>query len=271
MRTFAALLATIGFLLSATTSHADECGSGGRCAIDNGYYLAALPEDWDGKTPVPLVVFFHGWNSSPEGMFRNKGLVQGVTQRGAIFVAPYAQTGYWQQIGAGRAEGGRDELAYVRAVMADIKRRWPIDTSRTMASGFSRGASMVWNVACYAGSLFHAYVPIAGGFWNSNPTTCPGGPVNLRHIHGLTDRVVAFGEVGVYNSMAIPEGLSLYRQINQCPSKPDDTEKRARLDCEIWSSCTSGKRVDVCTHPRGHSLRSEWVGEGLDWALSLPR
>lgn len=254
----------------ATPLAAAECGAGGRCEIENGYYLAALPDDWDGKTSLSLVVYFHGWNASPEGSFRNKGMIRGATKRGAIFVAPFAQTGYWRQIGKGRAESGRDELAYVNAIMADIKRRWPIDDNKTMATGFSRGASMVWNVACYAGSLFHAYLPIAGGFWNSTPETCPGGPVNMRHIHGLMDRVVAYDTVGVYNSMSILDGMRLYRQINQCPATANATQKTERLECEIWSQCTSGKQLDLCTHPRGHSIRAEWVGEGLDWALSLP-
>lgn len=258
-----------GFSTSALAAAA-TCGHGGRCTIENGYYLAALPDDWDGRTPLPLVVYFHGWNSSPEASFRNRGMVNGVTGRGAIFVAPFAQKGYWRQIGEGRAESGRDELAYVGALMADIHKRWPIDKSKTLATGFSRGASMVWNVACYLGPLFHAYLPIAGGFWNTNPPACPGGAVNMRHIHGLSDRVVAFDRTGVYNSMPVPEGMVLYRSVNQCREAPDAKKHSGRLDCEIWSGCGTGKRLEICTHPGGHSIRAEWVGQGLDWALSLP-
>jgi len=128
---------------------------------------------------------------------------------------------------------------------------------------------MVWNIACYAGSLFHAYLPIAGGFWNSDPASCPGGPVHLRHIHGLKDRVVAFDRTGVYNSMSITHGIALYRHINRCTGKPLTHRKDTRLTCEILPSCDTGKRLDVCTHAGGHSIRAEWVGEGLDWAMSL--
>jgi poly(3-hydroxybutyrate) depolymerase len=70
-------------------------------------------------------------------------MVNAVNRRGALFVSPFARTEYWRQIGTGRAEAGRDELAYVRTVMTDIARRWPIDTEHSLASGFSRGASMV--------------------------------------------------------------------------------------------------------------------------------
>ena len=251
---------------------ANSCGSGGRCTIEGGYYLAELPKDWDGKSKLALVVFFHGWSASPEGMFRNRAMVNGVTRRGAIFVAPYARTGFWRQIGEGRAEQGRDERAYVRALMADIRQRWPIDEKRTLASGFSRGASMVWNVACYSGPLFHAYLPIAGGFWNSNPETCPTGPVNMRHIHGTKDGVVAYREIGVYNSMPIPEGMAILRGVNQCSARPTKTVKPTRrLSCGVWSRCTTGRQLEVCLHDGGHSLPAEWVGEGVDWLATLPR
>ncbi|WP_193170950.1 alpha/beta hydrolase family esterase [Nisaea nitritireducens] len=246
-----------------------SCGDGERCDVAEGYYLSSPPADWDGFSPLPLVVYFHGWNSSPEATFRNKAMVRGVNRRGALFVAPYAPHGYWRQIGEGRAENGRDELAYTERVMADIRRRWPIDGTRTMASGFSRGASMVWNVACYAKGMFRAYVPIAGGFWNSNPEVCPGGPVNLRHIHGTADRVVAYDAIGTYNSMPVTAGIDGVVSLNRCAQTPSGEEIGKRYKCRVWSGCASGREVQLCLHDGGHSIPAEWVGEGLDWMFRL--
>lgn len=250
------------------------CGSDSRCEVEGGYYLAAEPEAWDGVSPLPVVVYFHGWNSSPEGTFRNRAMVNGVTSRGALFVAPHARTGYWRQIGEGRAEAGRDELAFIRAVMADVTARWPVDTDLVLSSGFSRGASMSWNVACYAGDLFTAHAPIAGGFWGSTPGTCPTGPVNLRHIHGTSDRVVAYDEIGIYNSMPIPEGLAMLRRLNRSDDTPDhgyqvDHPKRP-LSCARHDG-ESGHVIEICLHPRGHSIPAEWVADGLDWMRGLAR
>ncbi|MES0808436.1 hypothetical protein ABLO27_03060 [Roseibium sp. SCPC15] len=250
---------------------ASACGTKTKCEVEGGYYLAAEPADWDQKTPLRLVVYFHGWNASPEGTFRNRAMVNSATQRGALFVAPFAQTGYWRQIGAGRAERGRDEAAYVRAVLEDVRKRWPIDEHQTLASGFSRGASMVWNVACYTGDLFRAYAPIAGGFWRSNPQTCPTGPVNLRHIHGLADRVVAFDEIGIYNSMPIPEGFDILSETNGVSGNSREVDSGdQRLTCTRWDRSESGRVLELCLHERGHSIPAEWVGHGLDWLAELP-
>ncbi len=268
MNRFQGSLLALAGLLTALTGPAaaeDSCGDGRRCTVEGGYYMAEPPPGWDGSAPLGLIVYFHGWNGSPEGTVRNRAMVNGAHRRDALFVSPYAPNGYWRQIGDGRAEGGRDEAAFIRAVMADVEARWPIDPDRTLASGFSRGASMVWNVACYTGDLFEGYAPIAGGFWHSTPRDCPSGAVNLRHIHGLKDRVVAFDEVGIYNSMPIPDGLTLYRRLNQCAAPPVAGSDHKRLRCEVWTGCDSGRAIELCLHERGHSIPAKWVAEGLDW------
>ena len=253
---------TLSILFSAPAS---ACGPDSRCEIEEGYYLAAPPPDWDGASPLPLIVYFHGWNGSPEGTFRNRAMLRAAHRRGALFVAPYARSGYWRQIGEGRAEHGRDEAAYARAIAADIRARWPIDEARTLASGFSRGGSMVWNVACYVGG-YAGYAPIAGGFWDETPSDCPAGAASIRHIHGLKDRVVAYDEVGVYNSAPIPEGLALFRNLNN--SEISEFFETRRFRCERWSG---DKALEVCLHEKGHSIPAEWVAEGLDWLDEVNR
>ena len=273
MRAWLAILFSIALSLPLAWASAWACGPDKSCTVEGGYYLAAEPPEWDGRSALPVVVYFHGWNGSPEGTFRNRAMVNAVTGRGALFVVPWASNGYWRQIGEGRAEGGRDELAYVRAIMADVSRRWPVDHGLTMTSGFSRGGSMSWNVACYAGDLFAGHAPIAGGFWGSTPGTCPTGPVNLRHIHGLADGVVAYDEVGIYNSMPIPEGLAMLRRMMRADDQADHAYRLAHpkrpRECERFDGET-GHSIEVCLHPKGHSIPAEWVGEGLDWLRGLP-
>ena len=57
------------FLAVLLPSLALPCGDDRRCEVGGGYYLAAKPDDWDRRTPLPVVVYFHGWkgttNSAP--------------------------------------------------------------------------------------------------------------------------------------------------------------------------------------------------------------
>ncbi len=69
MRRLALLLA---IALMGAPAAAAPCGGTVPCEVEGGYYLAAPPPDWDGSSPLPLVVYFHGWNASPEGTFRRR-------------------------------------------------------------------------------------------------------------------------------------------------------------------------------------------------------
>lgn len=264
---FLAALMGAGAASAQTTGGGERCGDGGRCLVEEGYYLVAEPEGWDRRSPLPLVMYFHSWGHSPESVFRNEPLLRALSARGALVIAPYAEIGFWRQIGAGRAEYGRDEAAYVRRVLADVKRRWPIDPERTLAAGFSRGASLVWNLACYEGDLFTAYAPISGGFWVSTPKDCPSGPVSLRHIHGVADGIVAYDAIGVYNSRPIPEGMALLRAVDGCAGETT-TRRVGRLRCESWTRCADGARLEICLHGSGHWYPAHWVAESYDWMLA---
>lgn len=91
----------------------------------------------------------------------------------------------------------------------------------------------------------------------------------MRHIHGLSDKVVAFDQIGIYNSMPIPEGMAILRELNQCPREPNAKRSHPRYECKEWSRCATGRQLQLCLHSRGHSIPAEWVAEGYEWMLSL--
>ena len=94
--------------------------------------------------------------------------------------------------------------------------------------------------------------------------------MNLRHIHGLADRVVAYDEIGIYNSMPIPEGMDTLRRLDGCRAMPDREIDHPRFRCYRWDGCASGRVLELCLHPKGHSIPAEWVAEGFDWMMGLP-
>ena len=149
----------------------------------NGTYRAAPPPGWDGTASLPLVLYLHGYGDSSGEVMANASLLAAVASTGALLVVPDGVAGSWAHVGS--PSQARDDIAFLRGVVADAKRRWPVDKTKVIAAGFSQGASMVWDLACHAADDFAAFLPIAGGFWLPYPERCESGPVNLRHIHGL--------------------------------------------------------------------------------------
>jgi polyhydroxybutyrate depolymerase len=176
----------------------------------------------------------------------------------------------------GQSFPGRDDFAFVGHVLDDVQRRWPVDRGRVLASGFSIGGSMTWYVACLMPQRFTAFAPVAGAFWRPEPETCPGGPVSLRHVHGLADPMVpmqgrALGQSGLHQGDVL-KGMSTWRKIDGCPEAPDRTERHGSLTCRTWSaqSCRSGRELVLCLHPGEHEIEAGWILDAFHWMDGLP-
>lgn len=122
---------------------------------------------------------------------------------------------------------------------------------------------MVWYLACYEGSRFAAYAPIAGSFWDPMPTNCPSGPVNMRHIHGLTDHTMPLAgrslRGGLYRQSNVREGFEMWKTIDACPAQPTHQETLRVVTCDIYDDCASGKELQFCLHPGEHEVWTQWL------------
>ena len=148
---------------------------------------------------------------------RNKNLGKAVSNLGLALVAPKSSGDDWAI--PGTPSGATPvELEYFEAVVADIRQRFNIDTSRMMASGFSAGGMMVWNLACDRGDLFAAYAPIAGTFWEPTPQTCNSSPQSIIHTHGTSDKIVPLTGRPIGNTRQgnVWNVLKMYREKGGC-------------------------------------------------------
>lgn len=163
------------------------CGEEEACEVDAGRYYAVAPAGWDGETKLPVLVLAHGYQGSPEGFLRSPGVTGPASDFGVLLVLPEGMDATWSVSNTGLIENGRDEVAFIGAVLDDVETRWPVDTSRVYMSGFSLGASLTYDIACQMGDRFAAAAPTAGGLWDPMPATCPSAPLPLCHIHGNND------------------------------------------------------------------------------------
>ena len=259
-------------LLAVPALAQPRCGVEAPCQLAAGTYRAMPPPGWDGHAPLPTAIHFHGaGGSAAEGM-ADEGLRADAAATGLLLILPDGLERGWAFRGGWRA--GRDDIAFTRAILADIRARWPIDERMLFASGFSIGGSMVWHLACEAG-LFRAHVAIAGGWWEPLPPDCPAGPTHLLHIHGLADATFPLEgrslRAGSFVQGNLFAGLALLRDLDGCQRHPERMEQRGPFTLRAWdASCRSGRRLAMALHPGGHSLPEGWLPLAMEWLQALP-
>jgi polyhydroxybutyrate depolymerase len=266
-------LRPLAMLLTIVSAPALACGGGGPCSVppsathSGGEYRARPPQGWDGRRPLPALVFIHGHRSGAAEMMAYGDLAATADALGFLLIAPQGLDGSWSTPGS-PSDGRRDEIAFVGAALDAAADRYPIDRDRVVASGFSQGASVVWEIACRGDGRFQAFVPVAGVWWRPMPTECPAPPRPVLHIHGTEDPVMPMAGRNLrdrWRQGDVMQAMATLRRINGCSVSAERTEQRGVLACTFDEGCTSGKSVALCLHPGDHHIDPRWLIAIRDW------
>lgn len=242
------------------------------CTLPQGTYHVAAPPGWDGKAALPLLIFLHGYGADGRDMLQDEAVGPPAASAGFLLVAPDGLNHAWAVPGA-PAEGQRDDVGFIRAVRADVERRWPVDRGMVVLGGFSLGGSMTWQIACTAPAGFTAFLPMSGGFWRPMPAGCVA-PVALRHLHGVADPTVPLtGRVlrQRFRLDDIPLGLERFRAADHCAAASHGFSAPGGQHCAAWQGCDAGAALQFCLHPGGHEMNAAWTASALRWALGQRR
>ena len=134
-------------------------------------YLLDVPDSVRPHAPAPLLLDFHGFGHSGAGVWQVSGFRDLSARAGFITVYPEGlpvrlRIGGEELERAGlgdvRVDGNRD-LAFVRALLDDLERRYCIDRSRVFATGFSNGAFFSALLGCAMSDRIAAVAPVSGG------------------------------------------------------------------------------------------------------------
>lgn len=252
-----------------------QCGTDpAPCRLPDGEYHTVLPEQ--AATPAPAVIFLHGAGGDGGAALRNRNMIDALTARGYAVISP---TGGRSFRGGGRVWNfypgweGRNEADFLARVAADAARRFGLDRSRMVLSGFSAGGFMVYYLACAAPGSFAAYASVAGGFWRPHPKTC-NGPVRLLHTHGWRDKTVPLeGRAlrgGAFLQGDIFAGMEIWRAANGCAGEnPDAYSETGAFWRRKWTACAPGSALEFALHPGGHGVPRGWAEMMIDWYEAL--
>lgn len=248
-------------------------------------YILYVPTSYTPKRITPLVLFFHGGGGWMEQAASDYEFEEKAEQAGFIVAFPNGSSGLPGQRfatwNAGTCCGyARDmninDVAFTRAVIADIKRRVNIDDRRIYATGMSNGGIMSHRLACEAADLFTAVAAVAGT--DGMGENChPSRPISVMHIHALDDDHVLFNGgagpgTGDYDKVtdftSVPETIRLWVERDKLNPNPKRilTVPGAYADLYTATSTLSGATLNnqknnvqvelVVTETGGHS----WPG-----------
>lgn len=264
------LIAAFSFAGSVLSAQDAECGNAETpCTLESGTYHVAMPE---AETPNGIVIHLHGGGARAAGLLRS-GMARAAAERGYVFVAPqgYHPNSRFVRNWSVRANGSffeRDDAVFLRKVLADVRGKTGLTDAPVLLAGFSRGGSMVWDIACHDPEFATAYAPLAGAFWDDLPDSC-AAPVMLFHTHGWNDRTVPL-EGRSFQDGAVVQGdvwasLKILRETNGCDARQPE---RNSFDGEVWlrhwTDCKAGK-IELMLHKGGHGAPQGWSGRMLDW------
>ncbi|MBE1285624.1 MAG: polyhydroxybutyrate depolymerase [Rhodobacteraceae bacterium] len=258
-RFFLALIASL-WTLPAFAIEQGHCHAETPCKIDGRSYHVREPDGWDGKSPLPVLLHFHGWMRQGDLIVKHQRIAGATKRRGVLLVAPNGQGRSWDFWDDQTADVG-----FANAVLADVARRYPIDREHLYVSGYSYGSAMAWRYACQSGNEVTALLAVAGTLRQSE--TCPQAPGEVRHVHGTADTVMNF-PFGADGDETYP--VLLWREKFGCTGGDHRGNWKAvdwlTFDRTVWSDCEAGK-VSLDTHPGGHFIPHGWIGWQLDELL----
>ncbi len=153
-------------------------------------YLVHVPATWDRLRPIPVLFVFHGAGSDAESMAPATGFEALAAVTNMLIVTPRAPARtkrFEVDPPTGRPSS---DVAFVDAILARLRERFPVDARRIWATGFSNGAALCYRLAAERPQVVAAIAPVAG-YLPSLVRESPVVPVPLLHVHGAADRRVA--------------------------------------------------------------------------------
>jgi polyhydroxybutyrate depolymerase len=235
------------------TSRTLQVGSASRA------YVLHVPASYDGTRAVPLVVDFHGIGETGSSERTLSPYPARLDPEGVIMAFPDGLKG---PAGTGWNVGpccvaDVDDVAFARAVVAQVQTIACIDPTRVYAVGVLTGGGMAHYVACHAADVFAAAAPAAFDLLRENVDDCvPSRPITVISFRGTADSRVPYagGASSLVPGMPLTflgaqATFEAWGRIDRCAAGASPLDANG---CSSYAGCQDGVEVILCTKQDGH-------------------
>ena len=233
---------------SANLPSAPSASAGAAGVAENASPLVAarpfktgVPHSLDAATPAPLFLFLHGYGASASVFEKALGVAAVAESRRFLYAIPdgtpdSAGRRFWNASDAccDFEHAAVDDVAYLRAVIADVSAKHRVDPKRVFVMGFSNGGFMAHRLACDAADQIAGIASMAGAAWKDPGKCKPSAHVTVLQLHGDADPAVRYE-----GGHVLDKG-----QMQPHPSAHDSVAGWAKLDgCN--PALRSGRTIDL--------------------------
>lgn len=220
-------------------------------------YLLHVPAGYDASAPVPLILIFHGYFGSAQGMQGVTGMSALADQHGFAVAYGVGVSSSWN---AGKCCGSsaavdRPDVQYVSDVIDHASAELCIDPKRVYAAGMSNGSMLSNRLGCALADRIAAIGAVAGP--RAIDECKPSRPLPVIAFHGTSDAIVPYDGGGSGGAEPVMESFAFWSQNAACNDQPAQVFQKGDATCVERSACAGGAAVRLCTIQNGGH---QWPG-----------
>jgi polyhydroxybutyrate depolymerase len=209
-------------------------------------FLLHLPSDYDGSSPLPIVLAFHGHGNNAantDGFSKLSTLPAIVVYPEGVANSSDGNRQSWQ--GAPYAASGVDDVAFTADLLDHLQSTLCVDTARVYATGISNGGGFTALLACRLADRIAAVAPVAGAFYPATGKNCqPARPIPVIEFHGTADPAIPYNG-DVRDLPAIPDWVAGWAERNGCKDRAADEKIGKDVTVSAWTGCAEVRHVAI--------------------------
>ncbi len=232
----------------------------------------ALPNGYDGSTPIPLVMVLHGFTGSAGWTDNRFGISKRIDPDDIAVVLPNGtrdseDRSFWNATDfcCNLLGSDVDDVAYLNSLVEDATEHMVVDGVYLI--GLSNGGFMSYRMACESMPGLRAIASVAGTSFG-DAARCDGAlPISILHIHGTADPTIRYGGGGRRGGASYPGAEeTVHRWATRAGCDMEAAETMASLDLvevlpdeetdvtRYHAGCEDGLRVELWTIENGQHV-----------------